>query len=505
MSADKGSWNILITGASGFIGTHLVQHLSTNHKIFALARRTQNEVGLRSHPNVDWILVDLTDRDKLSRVFKQVTAQVKLDYVIHLAAYYDFGDQIPGEIYEKTNVEATRLLLDLSRHCELKHFIFASSAVICEFPVPGDLISEQGEANASFPYALSKRAAEALVCAASEHFPCSIVRLAAVCSDWCEYEPLYHFLKTWLSDRWDARILPGRGAMAIPYIHIGCVVELLNRILERSPQLAQINHFLASSDESTSLLELFTLATRHFYGEARTAVFIPPWMARFGVLARDLWGRVIGKRPFERVWMTDYIDRTFATDSSFTRDVLDWYPKDRHRITRRLLHLIENMKSRPDEWHARNMGRLGRFEHQRPALTLAEEMMRTHEALVQVIFDQICSPLNSHRFPTYQSRSAQELRWEINVVYNHLLTSVRHGDRSIMIVFGHDLARRGVEEGVSLAEICEGLLLMNTLITEALYQNESLVELKLLVHDYITLAIQLAIDEIKDVYENMPL
>ena len=42
------------------------------------------------------------------------------------------------------------------------------------------------------------------------------------------------------------------------------------------------------------------------------------------------------------------------------------------------------------------------------------------------------------------------------------------------------------------------------ILTQGLYNNPNLVSMKLLVHDYITLAIQLAIDEIKDVYENVP-
>jgi hypothetical protein len=42
------------------------------------------------------------------------------------------------------------------------------------------------------------------------------------------------------------------------------------------------------------------------------------------------------------------------------------------------------------------------------------------------------------------------------------------------------------------------------IIMRGLYDNPNLQSMKLLVHDYITLAIQLAMDEIKDVYENVP-
>ncbi|MCF7825604.1 MAG: NAD(P)-dependent oxidoreductase [Candidatus Marinimicrobia bacterium] len=496
---------VLITGASGFVGRHLVKYLCSEHKVIAFARRTQKEVGLEPHPNLEWVLVDITDSKQLKKAFLKATTSHPIDFIFHLAAYYDFGEQIYSDTYEKTNIEATYNLLELARAAHVQRFVFTSSMVASNFPLPGDLVNERNLPDAEYPYAITKRQGEKLVQEFSHYFPCSVVRLAAVCSDWCEYEPLYHFLKIWLSDRWDARIIPGKGMMAIPYIHVCCIISLFVQIMEKSTELKDYDVFLASSDQPVSLVELFRFATRHYYGEERHPVFIPVFLARLGVFFRNIRGKLMGQPPFEKLWMLDYTDKAFPTDSSYTRATLDWQPKARHQISRRLLHLIENLKARPEEWHRKNIDRLHRFSRSRPSLALAEEMIKLHETLVETITSHIMQPENAEQLKFYHSMEADELKWYISVVFNNLLTSVRHGDRSIMIVFAHDLANRRMQEDVSLEELCEVLYITRDVITESLYNNPKLHNMKLLVHDYITLAIQLAIDEIKDIYENIPL
>lgn len=494
--------SVLITGASGFIGRYLVAALQDHYTIFALARQTQKEVGVAAHENVHWILVDITDDKELTRTFTETIAGLQaVDYVVHLAAYYDFGDQVWNETYQKTNIDATRHILELCKEMDIKRFIFTSSLVASDFPPPGDLVYERSPLNARFPYALTKQKGEAFSKEYSEFFPCTVLRLAAVFSDWCEYEPMYYFLKTWLSNRWDARIMAGHQGMSIPYIHISCITDILRTILRRSSEMKQFDILLASPDRPTSLLELFNTSTRLYFGEQRECVHIPKWFARFGVLFRDLQGRLRGHRPFERLWMTNYIDREFHTDCTYSRQAIGWEPKERRRIENRLLHLIENLKAVPEEWHQKNMARVLRFRTQRPTLTLAQEMHYLREELVEEIFEHITDPSKNTTFPYYQRLEPERLRYYVDRLYGNLFTSVRHGDRSVMIGFAHDLAKVRHSEGVDVSELCAALNATRSLITLRLYNDERLEGMKLLVHDYIGLAIQLAIDEVKDSYD----
>jgi len=143
--------SILLTGASGFIGRHLIEVLQDQFTIFVLARRTQKEAGIASHRNLHWFLADITDDEELTRtVLETIRSRHKIDYVVHLAAYYDFGDQVYNDIYEQTNVVATRRILEICKECDIKRFVFASSLVASDFPAAGDLVYEKSVLNAVF-------------------------------------------------------------------------------------------------------------------------------------------------------------------------------------------------------------------------------------------------------------------------------------------------------------------------------------------------------------------
>jgi hypothetical protein len=145
-----------------------------------------------------------------------------------------------------------------------------------------------------------------------------------------------------------------------------------------------------------------------------------------------------------------------------------------------------------------------RFTRTRPALILAEEMVRAHEELVSEVYTELSLPENGERFSFYQNMEPGALKWYINILYNHLLTSVRHGDRSIMITFSRNLSSRRMKDHESVEELCGAVAVSREIITKGLSNNSKLTDMKLLVHDYITLAIQLAMDEVKDIYENIP-
>jgi nucleoside-diphosphate-sugar epimerase len=180
--------SLVVTGASGIVGRSLVEAAQDRFQIYAIARRPQKRAGVANHPNVRWIQVDIGNAAALERVTANIKAGGGADAVIHLAAYYDF-ENVETPEYARTNVSGTRNVLEQARALEVKHFLFASSVAACRFPEPGSVITEDTPPDAGFPYARSKKAGEAMVRDYCGLFTCSIVRLAAVFSDWCEYAP----------------------------------------------------------------------------------------------------------------------------------------------------------------------------------------------------------------------------------------------------------------------------------------------------------------------------
>ena len=92
--------NILITGASGFIGSHLLKKLSTlDAQIFCLVQ-DQSRFKIKSGPSIE--VLPYKTFDEIENLLKNI----KFDYVFHLATYYS-RQHIPQEIQKITNTNLT--------------------------------------------------------------------------------------------------------------------------------------------------------------------------------------------------------------------------------------------------------------------------------------------------------------------------------------------------------------------------------------------------------------
>jgi len=270
---------IIITGASGFIGRHFVEQNANRYRMFCLARRSQREAGIPRHENIRWTQADIGDFSNLQEVVVSINQYGGADYILHLAGYYDFTMHNDPQ-YEHTNVVGTRNVLKLAQYLNIKRFIFAGSLAACKFTSSTEhVLDENSPPDANFPYARSKRKAEEMIRNYSTLFPCTILRLAAVYSDWCEYPPLFAFLSTWLSKKWNARIIGGKGETSITYIHITDLIKIIQTILDQSENLPQLSTYVASPSGTVTHNELFEAATKYFYGRPRKAIRIPKFIA----------------------------------------------------------------------------------------------------------------------------------------------------------------------------------------------------------------------------------
>ncbi|MCP4219660.1 MAG: NAD-dependent epimerase/dehydratase family protein [bacterium] len=492
--------SLIVTGASGIVGKGFLEAAREHYLIYAIARRSQKEAKIPEHPNIKWIQVDIGNWLSLRWVMHNIKRQGGADYIFHLAGYYDF-EYTPNPEYERTNVKGTRYILEQAKILRVKRFIFAGSTAASNFPPPGTALNEKSPLDAEYDYAVSKKKSEEMVAEFSKWFPCSIVRFAAVFTDWCEYGVLYVFLSTWLSKSWNASILGGKGESAVPYIHSRDLNKLVLAILQKSAKLPDLDTYIASPDGSTSHRELFEMATRFYFGRKIKPMGIPKWLALPGVIVRDWLGRLIGKRPFERPWMIKYLDCKLDIDASYTRKALNWSPTPRFHILRRLLFLVEKMKSNPGEWHGKNAVALKRVAS-RPNLLIYEVMLNLkNDALVE-IKQTILSETKISDFPNYGRMEEESFDWYLGIVYQLLMSSVRNNDRMLLLEYIRNLANIRFSEGFTRQEISGLLSEVGRVVSRKLMESAELRDLRQTVHDYIVMTLQLTIDEVEDAYEH---
>lgn len=496
----NGLPSVVLTGASGFVGRYFLNQVKNQLYIIAIARRSSMEASVPIHPNIQWIQWDIADESLVDEIAGHIEEQGGADYVIHLAGYYDFDYKDKPE-YERTNIRGTANVLELAKKLKVKRFIFASSLAACSFPENGGVITEKTAPDAAFGYARSKKAGEEMMRNYSDHFSCSVVRFAAVFSDWCEYAPLYKFLSTWLSHTWNARVLAGQGESSITYIHIHDLKELLLTIIHKNRYLPSFDIYIASPDGSTTHKELFYTSTRDYFGKAMKPWFVFRGLAYAGILFRTMLGHMgIIPDPFEKLWMIKYIDKQLMVDASYTRKVLGWEPKPRYHILRRLLFLLINMKSHTGEWKVKNEESLLHVEH-RPNLLIYQKLLSEKKELMELITEHIVLPDNEEKFSNYRQMKANYLESRINTIYNLLLATIRSGDRSLILKYMDDIALENYSLGIDANELIEVLKLINFLTVSRLLIDEEMKAYKQEIHDYVALALQLAQDEAEDAFE----
>ncbi len=158
--------NCLVTGAAGFIGSHLSQRLiQEGFSVLGIDSLTdyypkwikeKNLSPLKKENNFSFLEEDINTLD-LSRLLQ------KTDYVFHLAAQAgvraSWGQNFCE--YIRNNIEATQRLLEESKDLPLKKFIYASSSSVYGY-CPELPMSETSPLHPYSPYGVTKLAAENL-------------------------------------------------------------------------------------------------------------------------------------------------------------------------------------------------------------------------------------------------------------------------------------------------------------------------------------------------------
>lgn len=267
---------VLVTGATGFVGRHLVKALLEKGAfVRALVRKASNLSGLENS-GVEFVYGDITDRDSLQGIAKNVGVVYHLAAMGHVSAASE-------EAYRKSyevNVTGTQNLIEECLKAEVKRFIhFSSTAAMGLIKRP--TIDESAECQPTTPYQRSKFESEQCINAyfRDKDLPSLILRPCMIYGvggrgeflKWCRLIKKGFFLKV------------GMGKNLTPFVHVQDVVQAAVLASENGQEGET---YLVASKQSYELELIRNLAAKHL-GVKKPYVYVPKWAALTGAYALE--------------------------------------------------------------------------------------------------------------------------------------------------------------------------------------------------------------------------
>ena len=153
--------HILVTGGTGFIGSHTcVELLNKGYEVSILDNLYNSDIHVvdrikkLTNKEVKFFNVDILDKVKLEEVFSTNS----FDAVIHFAGYKAVGESVKIPLtYYQNNIAGSINLYEVMAKYNVKNIVFSSSATVYgnDFPVP--FKEEYGQGTTTNPYGTTKK------------------------------------------------------------------------------------------------------------------------------------------------------------------------------------------------------------------------------------------------------------------------------------------------------------------------------------------------------------
>lgn len=158
---------ILVTGGTGYIGSHTVVELQNSgydvvvcDNLSNSSEKSLERIQMITGKPVKFYLADIRDRAAMNHIFDNES----IDSVIHFAGLKAVGESVakPWEYYDN-NITGTLTLLDVMRQHDVKNIIFSSSATVYGDPAFVPITEECPKGQCTNPYGWTKSMLEQIL------------------------------------------------------------------------------------------------------------------------------------------------------------------------------------------------------------------------------------------------------------------------------------------------------------------------------------------------------
>ena len=125
---------ILVTGGTGFIGSHTcVELLDAGYDVVVVDNLSNSKkevikkIEKITNKNIHFYENDVCNKEALRKIFKET----KIDAIIHFAGYKAVGESVLNPImYYRNNIDSTLSLIEVANDFNVKKLVFSSSATV---------------------------------------------------------------------------------------------------------------------------------------------------------------------------------------------------------------------------------------------------------------------------------------------------------------------------------------------------------------------------------------
>ncbi len=306
---------VLLTGGSGFLGSHVAEQLSrAGRPVRALVRKTSDTRFLGSLPGVELVDASMSDRDAIVRAAAGVTA------IVHCAGLVKARSE---EEFHRVNVGGTEHVLAAAAAAGpgLRRVVFVSSQTVGG---PSDTLGRAVTADVPprplTAYARSKRAAERAVLEQRDAVPVVVLRPAAI------YGPRDREILAFFKAV-NARILPYFGSTEhrLSIVHGADAAAACIAAIDAPVPSGSV--YYIDDGAVHTMADLFDAVERAMGKQAWLRVPLPEALVRTVALGSELFGKVTNQAQMLTREKCNELFREWVCDGEPARRELGWEPK----------------------------------------------------------------------------------------------------------------------------------------------------------------------------------